>query len=233
MPTPDRDRFDDVPRTHGRVGAHRAENPGMNGWVVLLWSIVAALVLIVAGVFGAMVVMGKISFGPEPTVSVAPSSPETSAPTLDTSYAVLVLNATTVDNLAATVRDSIVTAGFPETAVIASNADATDFPQTTVYFQNPEDQAAAEALAGLIGGAQVLQSDVYADDVVEGQKQLTVVIGLDRVPADAPAEEQPPADEQPPAEDASADTTAEGTADSTADATAEAEADASGDATAE
>lgn len=227
MPTPDRDRFDDVPRTHGRVGAHRAENPGMNGWVVLLWSIVAALVLIVAGVFGAMVVMGKISFGPEPTASVAPSSPETSAPTLDTSYAVLVLNATTVDNLAATVRDSIVTAGFPETAVIASNADATDFPQTTVYFQNPEDQAAAEALAGLIGGAQVLQSDVYADDVVEGQKQLTVVIGLDRVPADAPSEEQPPA------EDASADTTAEGTADSTADTTAEAEADASADATAE
>ena len=39
MPTTSfpRDRFVDVPETV-RVGAHRAENPRIRGWVVLLWA---------------------------------------------------------------------------------------------------------------------------------------------------------------------------------------------------
>ncbi|GAA1138921.1 hypothetical protein GCM10009651_23660 [Microbacterium natoriense] len=69
---PTRDRFDDVPHSAGRVGAHRAEAPGMNGWVVLLWSFVAALVLIIAGIFGSLVVMGRITLFPEAVPSSTP-----------------------------------------------------------------------------------------------------------------------------------------------------------------
>ena len=47
MSKPSRDRFDDVPRSSGRVGAHRAEAPGMNGWVVLLWSFVLMMMIVV------------------------------------------------------------------------------------------------------------------------------------------------------------------------------------------
>jgi hypothetical protein len=56
---PFRDRFDDVPRSVSRVGAHRAESPGMNVWVVLLWSFVGTLTLFITGTFGALVLMGR------------------------------------------------------------------------------------------------------------------------------------------------------------------------------
>ena len=56
-----RDRFDEVPRAVGRVGAHRAENPGMNVWIVLLWSFVGTTTLFIAGTFGALVLMGRIA----------------------------------------------------------------------------------------------------------------------------------------------------------------------------
>ena len=48
----DPDRFDDVPDSLGRVGAHRAENPRMRAGAVLLWSAVATIILIVLGIFG-------------------------------------------------------------------------------------------------------------------------------------------------------------------------------------
>ena len=44
-----RDRFDDLPASGGRVGAHRAENPRMRGGVVLLWAALATVVLIAVG----------------------------------------------------------------------------------------------------------------------------------------------------------------------------------------
>ena len=50
----------------------------MNGWVVLLWSFVAALVLIIGGIFGSLVVMGRISLFPE-AVPTATPTPVTAA----------------------------------------------------------------------------------------------------------------------------------------------------------
>lgn len=209
MPEPARDRFDAVPHTQGRVGAHRAENPGMRGWFVLLWAALATAALIAIGIFGAMIAMGKISFGsaaPMPTVSRTATAP---APSLDTSYAVLVLNATGVDGLAASTRDTIVNAGFAGEAVAASDADTQDFATTTVYYQSEADKPAAQALAGLIGATKIAQSDRYGDDVVPDQKQLTVVLGQDLV-KDA-------ATTQPTPEDTSGDTSGEGSGDTSGD----------------
>lgn len=197
MPEPARDRFDELPHTQGRVGAHRAENPGMHGWFVLLWAAVATAVLIAVGIFAAMLAMGKISFDaatPLPTVS--PSATPT-VPPLDTGFAVLVLNATTANGLAATTRETIVNAGFASGAVAATDADTQDFPTTTVYYKTAADQPGAEALAHLIGATKVVLSDTYGDDVIPGQKQLTVVLGLDlakNAPATEPAPQDAPGD---------------------------------------
>ena len=49
----------------------------MNGWIVLLWSFVAALVLIIAGIFGSLVVMGRITLFPEAAPSATPAPVET------------------------------------------------------------------------------------------------------------------------------------------------------------
>ncbi|MCE4026610.1 MULTISPECIES: LytR C-terminal domain-containing protein [unclassified Microbacterium] len=193
MPESARDRFDVIPHAQGRVGAHRAENPGMRGWFVLLWAAVATAVLIAVGIFAAMLAMGRISFdggAPVPSVSRTATA---SAPALDTSYAVLVLNATGANGLAASTRDTIVNAGFAGNAVAASDASTQDFPTTTVYYKTEADKPAAQALANLIGATKIAVSDQYGDDVVAGQKQLTVVLGLD-LAKNAPTTEPTPAD---------------------------------------
>ncbi|WP_231880371.1 LytR C-terminal domain-containing protein [Microbacterium sp. H83] len=191
MSKPIRDRFDDVPRSSGRVGAHRAEAPGMNGWVVLLWSFVAALVLIIAGIFGSLVVMGRISLFPEPVASSTPVPEETGV--IDTTFSVMILNATADEGLDEQMRDVLINNGWPAETVFASDSTSQDFSTTTVYYVAAEDELAAIGLAGLIGGAEVEQSDFYADLNDTAQKQLTVVIGLDRTDEAPSAPEDTPA----------------------------------------
>ncbi|UJP10447.1 LytR C-terminal domain-containing protein [Microbacterium sp. KUDC0406] len=180
MSKPSHDRFDDVPHATGRVGAHRAEAPGMNGWVVLLWSAAAVLVLVVLGIFGSLLAMGRISFGGDtPPSQVATAAPEETG-VVDTSYAVLILNATSDGSLDGQVRDQLIKAGWDGTSISSSDASTSDFPTTTVYYVEDADEAAAIGLAGAIGGAEVQKSDVYKDLNDSGGKQLTVVIGTDR-----------------------------------------------------
>jgi len=182
-----RDRFDDLPDASGRVGAHRAENPRLRGWIVFLWAAVATLVLIIAGIFATLVVSGRISLGsddaPAPTASAEPTTPAV----VDTSYSVVVLNGTPDDGLAAAVRDEIVAAGWSGSNVETGNSDSTDFAQTTIYYLRDSDEAAAEGLAQTIGGAQIAQSDFLqptddpnTPDDESAVKRLIVVIGLDR-----------------------------------------------------
>ena len=150
----------------------------MNGWVVLLWSFVAALVLIIAGIFGSLVVMGRISLFPEAAPSVVPTPEETGV--IDPAYSVMSLNATPDEGLDAQMSDVLVNNGWAADTVFASDSESQDFATTTVYYVAPEDELAAIGLAGVIGGADVRQSDFYAELNETGAKQLTVVIGLDR-----------------------------------------------------
>lgn len=147
----------------------------MNGWVVLLWSFVAALVLVIAGIFGSLVVMGRISLFPEAQPTAVPTPVETGV--VDTAFAVTILNATPDEGLDAQMRDTLLNAGFAK--VYASDSGSQDFTDTTVYYVEDADRPAALGVADLIGGATVEQSDFYAG-LADGQKQLTIVIGLDR-----------------------------------------------------
>lgn len=181
---PPKDRFDDLPADHGRVGAHRAENPRLRGGVVLLWSAVATVVLVAFGVFGTMLATGRITMfpTPEPTATVAPVVD----PVLDTSFKVTILNATPQDGLAGAMSDTLVAAGWLADDITAGAAGSQDFPTTTVYYSDAADEAAARGLAEAIGGAEVELSDAYKDlwgD--EAVQQLVVVIGLDRTDAAA------------------------------------------------
>lgn len=174
-----RDRFDDLPDA-GRVGAHRAENPRLRGGVVLLWAALATIVLIAVGIFGTLLASGRIELFPTPEPTIAPTAQVT--PVVDTSYQVVILNATPEQGLATQLKDVVVAAGWADGNVLPSDASADDFPETTVYYLTPDDEAAAAGLAEVIGGARIEQSEVYqpaSPDI----KQLTVVIGLDRTAA--------------------------------------------------
>ena len=178
MPKPEKDRFDYVSRAAGRVGAHRAESPGMNGWVVLLWSFVSALVLIVVGIFVALVMMGRISLFSD-AEPVAPPRPEGTG-VVDTSYPVMILNATPEEGLEVQARDALLNAGWDADTVIYWPAGVQEFAETTIYYETEADELAALGLAEVIGNAQIEQSGVYADLRDQDAKQLVIVIGLDR-----------------------------------------------------
>ena len=159
----------------------------MRGWVVFLWAVLATIVLVTVGIFGTLIASGRIVLVPVPTPTPTPVA--TVAPVVDTSYSVIVLNATSEQGLATQTKDLIVGAGWAEDSVTASGAGVTDFAETTVYYAFAEDEAAARGLAEtVLGGTNVAQSDQYqpADDPAtagvdeSATKQLVVVLGLDR-----------------------------------------------------
>lgn len=179
-----RDRFDEVPAQPGRVGAHRAENPHLHGWVVFLWAAAATVVLVAAGVFGTLVASGRITLVAEEKPTPTPTPTVTAV--VDTSYSVLVLNATPVEGLAGQITDKIVSAGWAPADVSGGGAGSTDFERTTVYYAYPEDKSAAAGLAKVIGGADLEESDQYLPPNDPDALWLTVVIGLDRVAKPTP-----------------------------------------------
>ncbi|MFT3796992.1 LytR C-terminal domain-containing protein [Microbacterium sp.] len=181
---PPKDRFDELPADHGRIGAHRAENPRMRGGAIFLWSALATIALIAAGIFGTLIATGRVTLFPTPTPthSVVP----TATPVLDTTYKVTILNATPQEGLASTYSDKLVAAGWSADDVTAGEAGSDDFAKTTVYYSDAADEGAARGLAEAIGGAEVLLSDAYEGLTGDGDtKQLVLVIGLDRTDAAA------------------------------------------------
>lgn len=167
----------------------------MNGLVVLLWSAAVALVLIVVGVFVTLVMMGRIDLFPE----AEPTSVQTPAVVaeVDTSYRVLILNATPQSGLVASVRTQLLAEGWAAAAVLGSDGATQEFDKTTVFYVDKGDESAALGLAEVLGGVEVEQSDFYAALNDTELPQLTVVIGLDKVSGDAP---KPDSTEETPAD---------------------------------
>lgn len=152
----------------------------MRRWVVLLWAALATAVLVVAGIFGTLLVSGRIELIPTPTPTAAPAPVVT--PVVDPAYDVMILNATPEQGLATQMKDVVVAAGWTDDKVTAGEAGSQDFPTTTVFYVDAADEAAAAGLADVIGGAEIEQSEAYPA-TTEGVPQLTVVIGLDRTAA--------------------------------------------------
>lgn len=192
MPNPpaSKDRFDDLPDDGRRVGAHRAEHPRIRTGRLVLWSAVATVVIVVVGIIGVLWATGRLSLTPAPGASSGAIAPVEAV--VDTSYSVLVLNATGQAGIANAVAEEVVAADWTEDAVSAGEAGTDDFALTTVYYASPDDEGAARGLAETIGGAEVALNDVYqplddpdTTDTDEADvKQLVIVVGLDRVGTD-------------------------------------------------
>lgn len=156
----------------------------MNGLVVLLWSAAVALVLIVGGIFVSLVMMDRISLTADP--APAPVQTQGVEAEIDTSYRVLLLNATPQSGLVASTREELLAQGWAGDAVFGSDSSTQEFEKTTVFYVDEADEAAALGVAEVLGGAEVQQSDFYADLNDTELPQLTVVIGLDRAPGATP-----------------------------------------------
>jgi hypothetical protein len=182
-PTYPRDAFDDVPAHGERVGAHRSENPRLRVGVLLAWAALATVLLIGLGAVGTLWVSGRLGGTPSSAPTAAPTS--TVTPVLDTSYTVLVLNATGEPDKATLAKDQLVRAGYKPGQISPGEAGST-YPTTTVYYALPEDAAAAAGLAKAVGGAAIAQNDEYQPAGDPEAQQLTLVLGTDRASSPAP-----------------------------------------------
>ena len=187
-----RDRFDDVPSAPGRVGAHRAENPRIRGWVTLLWALAATVLIVAVGIFRPLGVSRRIALFPSQSPTPTPTA--TVDPVVDTNFTVLVLHGTPQHDLATIVSDKVRAAGWAPESVLAGSAGSRDVEVTTVYYSAVGDRAAALGLAGVIGGAEVAQNDFYQPAGDPDALQLTIVLGADYLATPAPSETTPAGD---------------------------------------
>lgn len=149
----------------------------MRTGLLVLWAALAAILLFVAGVFGTLAITNRLG-GDVGVASPAPNTPAVSE-TTDTTYTVLILNATGDASRATAVHDQVQAAGWPSDKIDAADAAESDFPTTTVYYVEDGDEPAARGLADAIGATSVVQDDTYARPDAEGRSPLAIVIGLD------------------------------------------------------
>ena len=176
------------PRHAGRVGAHRAENPRMRGWVVLLWAVLATIVLIAVGIFGTLIASGRVVLFPTP-VADRPRRCRTSTAVVDTTYdgPRPQRDARGGPRHADEGRRSSPRAGR-RTPCSPSEAGSTTSPRRRSTTRSPEDEAAARGLARghrRRGGRAERRLPAGRRPEHRGcrrepAQQLVVVVGLDR-----------------------------------------------------
>ena len=186
-----KDRFDHLPHSLERVGAHRAPGKKGRGWVALWWALGATVVLVGTGVVGLAVLNNNLSFelpGTTPTAestaepSVTPSDAAAATPTpaatVDPNVTVTVLNGTAGEGIARSVGEILEAEGWTIEAL--DNASTEDVETTTVYYAEAALEGAARGVSESLPGAEVLLSSDFADSAAD----LTVVVGTDYEPAE-------------------------------------------------
>lgn len=186
-----KDRFDHLPHSLDRVGAHRVPGKKGRGWVAFWWAAGATVVLVGAGVVGLAVLNNSLNFelpgatttaastaDPSDASGDAPSETPTPAATVDPDSTVTVLNGTAGEGIARSVGEVLEAEGW--TIEELDNASTEDVQTTTVYYADATLEGAARGVAASLPGAEVLLSSDFA----ESAAALTVVVGSDYEPAE-------------------------------------------------
>lgn len=147
----------------------------MNRGVVWLWSIVAATILTLAGVF-AVNVISNTDAGATPE----PSETAVNPLALDKNADVFVLNATPDQQRGTAMQSQLLQLGWSEDKVHLTVSDQTDFAETSIFYAREQEQSLATELATLLGISVVEQSDAYAQLTETGDaRSVVIVLGLD------------------------------------------------------
>ncbi|MCS5721075.1 LytR C-terminal domain-containing protein [Herbiconiux sp. CPCC 203407] len=170
------DSFDRLPAHRERVGAHRGPAPRGRGWMVLAWAALATVLLVGGGITYLAVINDNIQFTDSNSQAATPApeetaAPEPVAPITDGTLAVTILNGTENVGLAGRVGEAAAAGGW--NVATQANASTTDFATTTVYYEDPANEAAALGLAQLLGGAAIELSSNFPGAA------LTAVLGTD------------------------------------------------------
>ncbi|AMM19958.1 hypothetical protein AX769_07050 [Frondihabitans sp. PAMC 28766] len=195
------DRFDGVPESPLRVGAHRSGVKRHGGWIVFAWAALACLVLVGIGVAVLKITdsnnqfhdtsttapsisatPGSSSGTPSPgaSTSTTPTVAPTPTPLLDPSQinsavtTITVLNSTKTAGLAANAGGALKNGGW----VVGNEGNATtEVPTSVVYYDSSaaDNESIALGIAKTLGISQVQQSTAFPSSTI------TVVLGSDYV----------------------------------------------------
>lgn len=174
------DRFDSS--AHGpRVGAHRAPPKKGHGWVPFWWALGTTLLLIGLGIVILVTLSNRLTFTIPglPTTSAVPAVAPvpTAEPTVDPALTVTVLNGTPDAELAASVTEILIGAGWEVGSTHKSDADTVE--KTYVYYSDASFEGAARGVAASMPGSEIALSDVFS----ETGASITVVVGNDYLTA--------------------------------------------------
>ncbi|MGO2110221.1 MAG: LytR C-terminal domain-containing protein [Pseudoclavibacter sp.] len=174
-----KDRFDDIPASLDRRGAHRAPRTRGDKIASWLWGLGAVVVLVVIGLVGMFVIDNVVSFNdaaPEETTTetAAPETtePQDVQPALDPNVQVTVLNGTDLAGVAGGNADTLSSLGWNVTVI--DDADRADYSQTTIYYGDAANEGAALQVAQDVGGGTPT-----LDPNVAPPGTITIIIGYD------------------------------------------------------
>lgn len=184
---PVRDRFDLVPDDLHRVGVHRTKAHWRQAWISIAWSVVAVLVLSVAGLWGLSQINDDFEFGlpflaapaeEAPEVGELPEGPAGAEPVIDPSLEITVLNGTATQGLSTVVGDYLVSQGWDGAAFgvgARASASANDVEITQVFYNDPANEGAARAMVETLGVGEIRLANTYP------ASPLAVLVGSDFV----------------------------------------------------
>ena len=175
-----KDRFDDIPPSLDRRGAHRAPRTRGAKLMSWIWGLAAIAVLVTIGLIGMTIIDGVVSFdnnaaSPTPTATeteTAPATTEAVQPKLDPNIPVTVLNGTSRSGIASRFGTKLGDAGW--NVVNRDDADNENYTSTSVLYGAAADEAAALAVVQSLGGGTATLDPVQARP-----GSITVIIGAD------------------------------------------------------
>lgn len=172
-----KDRFDDIPTTLDRRGAHRAPRTRGDRIASWLWGLGAVVVLVGLGLGAMLLIDNVVSFEADPSPTPTETAPvETEAPPVapqqDPNIPVTVLNGTDLPGVAGNTGDKLQGLGW--NVVNRDDADVDTYTTSSVIYGAADDEAAALAVAEALGGGTVTLDPAQAQPGT-----ITVIIGTD------------------------------------------------------
>jgi len=198
-----KDRFDALPKTPGRTGAHRGAVRRGGGWLGVVLIVVGIVICSTVGLWvAANVFKIKLDYDFPFLSNLIPAATETATPTPEPTTTdgaevtarelrILVLNGTPYSGLQDTVAAQLQEAGWP--AATTATTNEREIEKTVVYYVDGKNADVARGGAELLGTGQVrpVAPTVYPD------QDIIIVIGMDSPIAESQAPQPAPTDAAP------------------------------------